>query len=609
MTDPNQRQHFNGINAVTGDYGLTLSAEALVEQVFGNNEKDKLHSRQAEFAAAVKDAQKETVRGVREGVDGTKLEQAGWGIIFAAGDPRLAAIKEALQPLLTLRAQQASPYFRSFTGVDAYRPGESKSDFLRRFNVEAGAVDPKRGVPYYLLLIGSPALIPFEFQYQLDVQFAVGRLDFATLDEYANYAKAVVAAETGQQQLARTATFFSVTNADDSATSTTNKFLVQPLVAALKPVTPNWAITTYQAHEANRSQLAALLGGSQKPAVLFTASHGIEFPVGDPRQETQQGALLCNEWPGPKTWRGRGGLPESFYFAGDHLASSADPSGMIAFHFACYGGGTPEYNDFDRPSVTAAGSATARKAIARQPFVAHLPQKLLGHPKGGALAVVSHVDRAWSYSYRQRETTQTAVFEDTLRRLFQGQPLGWALEFFNNRYTELAAALNDELNRMEWGNSRLAPFELATLWTENHDARNYIVLGDPAVRVAVAGDGVPGMRQRPAAIPVDEDGKPATIPPADWAQTPLTVRAVLTTALRQIEQLNTQLNQAEKATPVVPPPVYRDGGRSVDQLRSATTRGGQPPPNDSSATTRGGATRGGATRSWQPPAADDKTER
>lgn len=545
MSESTQPQHFNGINAVTGDYGLTMGVEEFVQRVLPRNDSTALRRQQDEYNTAVKDGKKETYRGVREGVDGTKLEQAGWGLLFAFADTRVDAIQEALSPLLALRKAQAGPYYRVFTGPNAYRPGESKSDFLRRFNVGSGPVDPKKGVPYYLLLIGSPALIPYEFQYQLDIQFAVGRLDFDTLDEYANYAKAVVAAETGQQHLTRTATFFSVTNAGDSATATTDAFLIKPLVDALTPGAPHWTITTYRGQAAKRSQLDALLGGPQKPAILFTASHGVEFPLGDPRQERQQGALLCQEWPGPVEWKRA--LLEDFYFAGDHLASTADPSGMIAFYFACYGGGTPQYDDFERPATTAAGH-TQRQAIAERPFVAHLPKKLLGHPKGGALAVVSHVDRAWSYSYQRDKTPQTAVFEDTLKILFAGQPLGWALEHFNSRYAELSADLSNAINRISWG-AQIEPYELATLWKENHDARNYIVLGDPAVRVAVAGDSTLGLNNRPATIPRYSDGRPVTISVADWQQTPITVKTALATALQQIDQINAQLEQRAGVPP------------------------------------------------------------
>lgn len=601
MSESTQLQHFNGINAVTGDYGLSMSAEELVQRVFYDSGAAALAQQQAAYSDAITNEKlkKEVTRGVRHGIDPTKLSETGWGILFAANDPNQQAIAEALTSLLALRAKQAGAHYRIFAGSQGYRPNESKRTFLERFGVGAGPVDPANGVPYYLLLIGSPDRIPYEFQYQLDVQFAVGRLDFTTLDEYANYAKAVVTAETGQR-LAPTAAFFSVTNTDDSITAKTDQSLVQPVISALqnKASLQQWSVTSYRQQAATRSQLEALLGGPQKPALLFTSSHGVEFPLGDPRQETYQGALLCNEWPGPQVWDKRGEVPEAFYFAGDHLASTADPSGLIAFHFACYGGGTPQYYDFDRPILSSTSPGTAPKALAKRPFVAHLPKRLLGHPRG-ALAVVSHVDRAWSYSFTLNAQPQTTIFEDMLTILMEGKPLGWALECFHNRYAELAADLTTEINAMKSGRSTLAAFELATRWTENLDARNYIILGDPCVCVAVA---LPNTTVRPAAIPVDGEGKPLTISPTDWAQTPITVRTVLTNALQQLDQLNAQLAQNTAAAPVTPPPVFRDGGRSSGaQLRSAPTRGG--------VMRNGGTLRGGVTRSGQPPVEEDETKR
>lgn len=604
MSDSNQPVAFNGINATTGSYGLELSEQQLADLIFGHASVDELRHQKAKYTDAVRSARKSTSRGVKEGVDGTDLSQAGWGVIFAHADPRVDAIQEALHPLLTLRQTQAAHLFRIFTGLDAYRPHESKIDFLRRFNVGTGAVDPGKGVPYYLLLIGSPELIPYEFQYQLDVQFGVGRLDFDTLEEYERYAYSVVAAETGQLQLERTATFFSVTHEDDSATNSTNRFLVQPLANYLTPRSPEWVIQTVEGDDATRSALESLLGGNQKPALLFTASHGIEFLKGDPIQEGQQGALLCQEWPGPRQWPRGQALPEEFYFAGDHLADSAEPKGIVAFHFACYGGGTPDYYDFARKE------SRARYPIAERPFVARLPKKLLGHPKGGALAVVSHVDRAWSYSFKQGETSQTAVFESTLERLLQNQPLGWALEYFNNRYAELASDLNTEIDRMGWG-TRLEPFELARLWTENNDARNYVILGDPAVRLAVAPDACRALTTTSVAVQRLADGRPATVPLDAWQQTPLVVQNALIQALDQVDVLAARLKEAEQApASSVRRSPFRDGGQSrEDTFRPATGRGGTTRGSAfRRGTTRGGQPRSGTTRSFNPRSSDEDSD-
>jgi hypothetical protein len=481
--------YFNGIDGDTGSYDLPpMSAEELMRVIRGEVKPENLN----ELRFRVQ--QQTTAHlGVKEGVDATKLEESGWGAIFPAystSDPdkenkdrQVETIREALQPLLQLRRKQAGDRFAAWTQGDGkgYRVGlDTKNGYLARHGAGPGPVDPNK-VPYYLLIVGSPADIPYRFQSQLDVQYAVGRIHFATLDEYAAYAANVVAAETSLQKLARQAAFFGVANADDPATQLSATGLAGPLASSVQAGHPDWTVQSYAPAQATKSTLASLLGGDKTPSLLFTASHGMKFAKGSPRQLPHQGALLCGDWPGPKQWTKE--IPQDFYFAGDDLAAHADLLGLITFFFACYGGGTPQFNEFtqqDKPGV----APTARPEIAPYPFLAQLPVKMLGRPRG-ALAVVGHVERAWSYSFNWGKAgSQTEVFESTFKRLLSGHPIGSAIEYFNERYAELSTTLSDELEEIGFG-KRIDPFEMAGMWTANNDARGYAIIGDPAVRLPV----------------------------------------------------------------------------------------------------------------------------
>jgi hypothetical protein len=60
------------------------------------------------------------------------------------------------------------------------------------------------------------------------------------------------------------------------------------------------------------------------------------------------------------------------------------------------------------------------------------------------------------------------------------------MEAINSRYAELSAAITEyELGVRQQGNAR-NEYELAGMWTANNDARSYMIVGDPAVRVATA---------------------------------------------------------------------------------------------------------------------------
>src|SRR5690606_32038622 len=130
--DPSAKLTFNGINARSGTYLFEpMTTAQLAEVAKGNTlehaRDDKDHLAELEFRHRNKDA---AHFGVKQGIDASKLEQAGWGVMFPAvaanSDEarRQAAIVEALSPLLELRKSQATRikehYYKEYRGALGY---------------------------------------------------------------------------------------------------------------------------------------------------------------------------------------------------------------------------------------------------------------------------------------------------------------------------------------------------------------------------------------------------------------------------------------------------------------------------------------------------------
>lgn len=462
----------NGLNATTGK---PLLPGATFEQIAALACGETVAPAEAEELMRWSTYLREDHLDTRFQVDPRNLGETGWGVIFP--ERRQDELRRALAPLLALRRSQAAKV-REHRYRELVHRGESKGRFLARQGVAPGPADPDQ-CPYYLLIVGSPEEISFRFQYQLDVQYAVGRIHFDTLEEYARYAESVVTAETGSAPAARGVSFFGVANPDDAATQSSLRKLVTPLAAKISHGWKNWPVETVLGPEATKTALAERMGGGLTPSLLFTASHGLGFDPSDPRHVPHQGALLCQEWPGPRAWRGK--IPADHYLAAEDIADAATPAGLIAFHFACYSAGTPLHDSFKMNGE--------QRPIAAESFVSRLPLRLLGHPRGGALAVIGHVDRAWSFSFDwSGAKNHLQVFESALGRLLEGYPVGAAMEYFNQHYAELFTDLTEEREEVRWG---AAPdyLCLSDLWTAAHDARSYVVLGDPAVRLDMGSTG------------------------------------------------------------------------------------------------------------------------
>ena len=411
-------------------------------------------------------------------VDSSDLGQSGWGVIFAPGiDP---AVRQALEPLLEHRRAQAAP-FAIYEGADGFHLGEKTAAWLDRQGVRMDVVDPAKGVPYYLLIVAPPDVIPFEFQYSLDIYWAVGRLWFDSADEFRQYADSVIQYETmSAVPPTRNVALFATEHDFDNATQLFTKHVVRPLADG-EGATPipvgkrqEFGLQTYLGEAATKAALANVLRGMDggAPSLLFSGSHGMQFELGDPRQSAGQGAIVCQDWAG------FGDIAEQHWFAGSDLPADAKVHGLMHVLFACHGGGCTELDNFDH-------LADQPRRIAEKPFFSKLPQKMLSHPNGGALAVLAHIERAWTYSFKgDKGGSQTQGFRDVIGRLLRGERIGQATDVFNTRWAALSTELADRHLDLKHG-SDVSLQALGRLWVARDDARNFLILGDPAVRLRV----------------------------------------------------------------------------------------------------------------------------
>jgi hypothetical protein len=440
-------------------------------QILASNNRITLNALETEYLAACHLRRDGEPRLVDVG-NWQNLNEAGWGVIFPQdADPR---IKQALQKLLDHRRAQAAEhhwdYYREFTGPAGYRPGETKTQFLSRHGVGTGRPAPER-MPHYLLLVGDPQAIPYEFQYALDVQYAVGRIHFPDLAAYEHYAESLVRAERQPVARPRTAVLFGPRNPGDPATQMSADRLLRPLADYLRAQCLPWMIRHFHGEDATKEQLRRLLGGEETPALLVTAGHGMWFPSGDQRQLAHIGALLCQDWPGFGVCR-----PE-FYFSADDLGDEANLLGSVMFFWSCFSAGAPRLSDYD--AYLTPGEAP--QEICPTALVSPLPQRLLGHLRGGALAVIGRVERAWAFSFMEEGAiTNLGTFEQCVLRLLEGHPVGMAVDAFSRRYSELSTELNAMFDPDP---GKQNDVQRKWLLTAVRDARNYVIVGDPAVRL------------------------------------------------------------------------------------------------------------------------------
>ncbi|MBM3762627.1 MAG: hypothetical protein FJW36_20580 [Acidobacteria bacterium] len=427
-------------------------------------------------------------------LDYTNLAETGWGVVYP--ETMKPGVKEAIQPQVDLRKEQAGALWKETVRKD----GESVRDFLSRYKAPiSGEVDTEL-MPYYLMIVGGPDEISFEFQYELDEQYGVGRVCFDDVEGYAKYAESVIRAEKGEMKRGKKVAFFGAANADDPPTQSSAKFLVEPLVEEVKTnkkgkFRETWELEVVLREAATREKLGKLMGGEETPALLFTATHGAGGKVSSEAAQKKQGMLVCQDFPRPKEFAKmpaaeQAELLRKCCLAADDLDEASNVAGTVAMLFACYGAGTPQRNIlFDADTAVAKirpGGQAPVDVLAEKPFVSSLAKRLLSHPNGGALAVFGHVDRSLDYAFQNpgdKSSSHIKSFEGAVRKLLLGFPVGYATEGFNSKHAELGNRLGDQI--WEVRTMTKPAIGMVQQVFELHDARTFILLGDPAVKLAV----------------------------------------------------------------------------------------------------------------------------
>ncbi|XXT23244.1 hypothetical protein WME94_17055 [Sorangium sp. So ce429] len=416
--------------------------------------------------------------------DPEDLEEQRWGVIApegAAGDRLIALI----QPLIDARREaQGGHEVMIYRVPSAMSPDEAARWRKQHFDVSA---ELARDLPRYQLILGDLHEVPLALQQHQATDGFVGRLCFREERAYEAYVDKVLRWERARAESAGSARLFTVRDGT-AATTIGYRSLAQPAIAQLG----KYKLDVADLGDQGEPSVDAFLEVVRRPepTVLFSISHGAGAPRGGWKTEADQRDLqgaICF---------GRDKL------SGGDLGDSPFLPGGIWFMLACYGAGTPDVSAYRhwleqlKQSRQFGGQTEAVLAGlprgGQRPFIARLPQVVLANPNG-PLAVIGHVDLAWTYSFEERDTgkavSRPSKFVETVRAAVETSRVGSSFRELFKASILTNIELTSLYDKAERQGAAPDPARLGHLWMLRQDLSGYILLGDPAVRL-------PAMRRR-----------------------------------------------------------------------------------------------------------------
>lgn len=414
--------------------------------------------------------------------DPNALALQRWGVVAPegpAGDRMLAAI----EPLIRHReAEQGAParIFRVPPGLSLLDAMRWRDRHLRDERL------PQRERPRYLLLLGDLEQTSLELQHTLAHGGCVGRLSLADDDAHAAYAAKVVAWEHTSRELPRLLSF--TVHDGTSATGAGHRHLMRPCSDYVERERQAGALALADAvtipHDDDPRPLLGAAAASEA-SLLLSLSHGLGAPrrgwTDAAHQRRTQGALCLG--------------PDCAPLTAETLAGATFLPGGLWLMIACFGAGTPATSAYaawlaslpDRDEAIARDVLRSLPGPGEPPFLAALPRAALASPHG-PLAVIAHIDLAWTFAFTDDRTTRASRIFDTMRAALAGARFGVALDVLMESYR----LTNDDLTNRYQLRRDAARFDapdptddrqLASLWMRRNDLRGYVLLGDPAAHL------------------------------------------------------------------------------------------------------------------------------
>lgn len=430
-----------------------------------------------------------------DGGDPSSLPDQRWGLLVPEG-PEGDRLLEIVAPLRKAREEQQGDEaiaYRAPAGMSA----EDALIWWSEVYLDEHIHDADR--PRYLLMLGDADRLSWDLQQRLGSDAFVGRLCFPDEAGYEAYIDKLLKSEREAPAPGARALYYTVHDGSYAA-DIGYSALMTPTIEQSRLGRDKGAFNAREIIEIGGGKNVSVddffaAAASRDPSLLFSISHGFGAPVKGWKTHEKQ-----------RRFQGAMSFDEARITADDVGARPFLPGGMW-FYLACFGAGTPQQSAYHHwfAAVRDVGlydgdvdcvlhSLPGEKG---RPFVAALPQAALANPDG-PLAFMGHVDLSWTYSFYDAAGTgryRPSRFQDVFRSIVDGKRVGagyFELQRYFNQASVDLGTLYDEEERIkrqggELKDDKARKLRKAMLWMLRQDLSAYVLLGDPAARLNIAG--------------------------------------------------------------------------------------------------------------------------